>query len=129
MIYNESLTANYGVFNELGSGSTIQRYRPSPTIDDYNKGYINRYFVKKVNENIITEISYQSYAGVNKNLYKPVELRWKISGPKNNIYKNGVLDKAGVTEQNKFEIERVKKEDGVDLSSALPNLLEYWRGR
>jgi hypothetical protein len=57
-----------------------------------------------------------------------VQVRWKITGPKNNIYKGNVLDKAGVIDQNTFEIDRIRKEEGVDLSSVLANRLEYWRG-
>jgi hypothetical protein len=45
------------------------------------------------------------------------------------VYKNGILDKNGVEESNRFEIDRVKKEEGIDLSTTLTNLLEYWRGR
>jgi hypothetical protein len=127
MIYNETLSKSYGTFVELGTGSSLAKYRPSPTDSDYEKGYIDRYFAKKANENVIVEISYLD--NVNINLYKKVVMRWRISGPKNNTFKNGILDKAGITEQNRFEIERVKKEEGVDLSLALPNLLEYWRGR
>jgi hypothetical protein len=61
-------------------------------------------------------------------LYKTVQVKWKITGPKNNIYKGNILDKAGVTEQNRFEIDRIKKEEGIDLSGVLNNPLEYWRG-
>jgi hypothetical protein len=57
-----------------------------------------------------------------------VQVRWKITGPRNNIYKGNILDKAGVIDQNTFEIDRIKKEEGVDLSSVLANKLEYWRG-
>lgn len=126
MIYNETLSKNYGTFAELGTSSSLTKYRPIPTTDDYDKGYIDRYFVKKANENVIIEVSFLT--NVNTNLYTRVSMQWKISGPKNNIFKNGILDKAGVMEQNKFEIERVKKEEGIDLSIVLSNLLEYWRG-
>jgi hypothetical protein len=129
MIYNNTLPSEYGTFSEIGDGSVISKSRPMPTTDDYTNGYITRYFLKKANENVILEISVLSYQNVNQNLYKPVQLKWKISGPKNNIYKGNILDKAGVMEQNRFEIDRVTKEEGVDLSGTLANLLEYWRGR
>lgn len=128
MIYKETLPAAYGIFPELGTPSSISKSKPTPSSDDYDKGYIDRYFLKKTNENIIFEVSYIT-TNVNTNLYKKVQLKWKISGPRNNIYKNNILDKNGVEESNRFEIDRVRKEEGVDLSGTLTNLLEYWRGR
>lgn len=129
MIYNDKLPAQYGTFTEISSISDISKSKPFPTEVDFENGYIQRYFLKKINENIIFETSYLSAMNSKNNLYKLVNLRWKISGPKNNVYKANILDKAGVTEQNRSEIERVKKETGVDLSGTLTNLLEYWRGR
>lgn len=129
MIYNETLPAQYGTFTEIGNSSNILKSRPTPTPQDYSEGYVKRYFVKKINENSIFEISYLNSSNINTNLYKSVEVKWKISGPKNNIYKNNILDKYGVEESNRFEIDRIKKEENIDLSSTLTNLLEYWRGR
>jgi len=129
MIYNDKLTNSYGVFTEIRGGSSISKYKKLPSDQDYKDGYVERYFVKKINENIIIEIDRTGTSTINLYLYKLATLKWKISGPKNNIYKNNILEKDGVEEFNKFEIERVKKEEGVDLSSTLPNLLEYWRGR
>lgn len=127
MIYKETLSTAYGIFPELGAPSSISKSKPTPTSSDYAQGYIDRYFLKKINEDLVFEVSYIT-TNVNANLYKKVQLKWKIAGPKSNIYKNSILDKNGVEESNRFEIDRVKKEEGVDLSNALPNLLEYWRG-
>ena len=128
MIYNQTLPSQYGTFPEIGEITNILITKPKPSPEDYNKGYITRVFVKKINENVINEISYVDKSSINLNLYKTVQVKWKITGPKNNIYKGNILDKAGVTEQNRFEIDRIKKEEGVDLSSVLANKLEYWRG-
>jgi hypothetical protein len=128
MIYNQALPSQYGSFPDIGGITDILITKPKPLPEDYTKGYITRVFVKKINENIINEISYANKSAINVNLYKTVQVKWKITGPKNNIYKANILDKAGVTEQNKFEIDRVRKEEGVDLSGVLNNPLEYWRG-
>ena len=128
MIYNQTLPSQYGTFPEIGEITNILITKPKTSPEDYNKGYITRVFVKKINENVINEISYVDKSSINLNLYKTVQVKWKITGPKNNIYKGNILDKAGVTEQNTFEIDRIKKEEGVDLSSVLANKLEYWRG-
>jgi hypothetical protein len=129
MIYNETLSSQYGIFADIGSATNIVISKPTPSDEDYTNGYINRVFVKKVNENVIHEVPYLYKVSVNQYLYKTVQVKWKITGPKDNVYKGKILDKAGVTEQNKFEINRVKKEEGVDLSGVLNNPLEYWRGR
>ncbi len=128
MIYNQTLPSQYGTFPEIGEITNILITKPKPSPEDYNKGYITRVFVKKINENVINEISYVDKSSINLNLYKTVQVKWKITGPKNNIYKGNILDKAGVTEQNRFEIDRIKKEEGIDLSGVLNNPLEYWRG-
>ena len=128
MIYNETLSSQYGSFVDIGNATNIVISKPTPSNEDYNSGYITRTFVKKVNENIIHEVPYLLKGSVNKYLYKPVDVKWKITGPKNNIYKGNILDKAGVTEPNRFEIDRIKKEEGIDLSGVLNNPLEYWRG-
>jgi hypothetical protein len=125
MIYNENLSAAYGEFREISNASAFVKYRPIPTQEDYSRGYLVRFFAKKVNENNIIEIDAGS---TNRLLYKVVQVQWKITGPKNNIYKDGILDKAGVIDQNKFEIDRLKKEQDIDLREVLKNPLEYWRG-
>jgi len=129
MIYNNTLPTQYGTFTEIGNSSNILKSKPVPTSEDYATGYIKRFFAKKINENFIFEVSYLTTSNINTNLYKTVEVKWKISGPKNNVYKGSILDKNGVEESNKFEIDRVRKEEGIDLSDTLANLLEFWRGR
>lgn len=128
MIYNENLKNAYGSFGEIGGITNISKYRPTPNGEDYRTGYISRFFAKKANENVILEIDYNTISSVNTSLYKVVKVDWKISGPKNNVIKNGVIDKTGVMDQNKFEIDRVYKEEDIDLSGVLSNLLEYWKG-
>lgn len=129
MIYNDSLAKSYGSFEGISSNSNLIVSKQIPTDSDYKEGYFERYFAKKVNDNKTYEVDYLNSKNVSSDLYKVVSVKWKISGPKNNIIVNGILDKAGIIEQNTAEIDRVKKEEGVDLSSTLPNLVEYWRGR
>ena len=128
MTYNETLTVNYGATPESFIGIPPKKYVPVIKSDDYRLGFIKRTFAKKVNEDLIIEIKYSDASGINSALYKIVVINWKVSGPKNDIVKNGILDKAGVIEQNKFEIDRANTEDDVDLSAVLSNLLEFWRG-
>ena len=129
MIYNDTLAKSYGVFQEVAEYASVIPSKRNPSQAEYNSGYMNRTFVKKINENLIVEVTNRGDQNINPSLYKVVEVSWKITGPRNNIYKNSILDKAGVMEQNKFEIDRIKSEEGVDLSATLVNLLEYWVGK
>lgn len=128
MIYNDTLVKSYGATPETLAGIAPKTYFPLIGTDDYKLGYIKRTFAKKVNEDRTIEIKYSDSNNINSALYKIVTINWKVSGPKNDVIKNGILDKAGVVEQNRFEIERIYKEQGVDLSKQLPNPLEFWRG-
>jgi hypothetical protein len=128
MRYNDAIAFEYGTSDVTGGYAPVP-YKPLPSPKDYDNGYINRTFAKKINENIIMEMDYASTNDINQDLYAIVVMSWKISGPRENIYDGNTIVQNGVATQNKFEIERVKKENGIDLSKALPNLLEYWRGR
>lgn len=60
---------------------------PIPNSDDYNRGYINRYFLQKKNNplNSIIEVSEQEYRSVSTNgtidptLWNKVTVKWKIT--------------------------------------------------
>lgn len=130
MIFKNDMYKEYGTFSEISSGAVPVPYKPSPSKDDYSRGYIDRNFVKKVNENSVIEVQFAQIGSINSSLYKLVTIRWYITGPKETIVnKDGVVEKLGVAAQNRYEIETAKTETGVDLSAKLSNLLEYWRGR
>ena len=126
MKYNEQIASEYGAF--VG-GVTVPPapYKPMPMENDYKKGTIKRFFVKRINSNRIFEISSEQANNTSTDLYIIVPVTWTISGVKENRVVNGILE-YGVANLNKFEIERIKKENLVDLSSVLVNPLEYWRG-
>jgi hypothetical protein len=113
---------------EISIGEFPLNYKPQPSAGDYDGGYIIRHFVKKINEDKIIEVNNENGNRVNKNIYKLVSLSWRISGPKSTVMKGNIQDNVGVVEQNKFEIDRVRKETSVDLSKVLSNLTEFWRG-
>ena len=128
MIYNDSLVKSYGPSTVPLGGTAPRPYTPTVSANDYRVGLIKRTFAKKINEDKIIEIKYSDSSGVNSALYKVITINWKVSGPRTNVMKNGILDKAGVVDQNRFEIDRVKTEESVDLSRTLANLVEFWRG-
>ena len=103
-------------------------YKPVPTSKDYSKGYINRYFVQKINDLKITETNKNNYNDIYNNYFSKLVIQWIISGPKNNVYKNKILDRKGVQEQNiqtLFEYEKSMK----GIKNYLNNPLEFWGGK
>ena len=103
-------------------------YKPVPTSKDYSKGYINRYFVQKINDLKITETNKNNYNDIYNNYFSKLVIQWIISGPKNNVYKNKILDRKGVQEQNiQTLVEYEKSMKGI--KNYLNNPLEFWGGK
>ena len=127
MIYKDNITTEYGE-KTLFLGSSPIAYQPIPTAEDYKIGNFKRWFSKRVNQDIVTEIDPRKKSEIDKGLYATVSLTWKISGPMNPIIVNGIKEISGVEQDNKTEIERVRREDGIDLRRTLKNPLELWRG-
>lgn len=75
--------------NEINRYSPPILYSPNPTMDDYKRGMIQRFFVQKRNSplNTILEIDYNQFnsintennPGINGVIYNKVLLEWKIS--------------------------------------------------
>ncbi len=103
-------------------------YKPIPTSKDYTKGYINRYFVQKINDLKITETNKNNYNNIYSNCFTKLVIQWIITGPKNNIYKNKILDRKGVQEQN-IEILNNNEKIMVGFKTYLNNPLEFWGGK
>jgi hypothetical protein len=103
-------------------------YKPLPTSKDYSKGYINRYFVQKINDLTITEVNKNKYNDIYTNYFNKLVIQWIISGPKNNVYKNKILDRKGVQEQN-IEILNISENKMIGIKNYLNNPLEFWGGK
>ena len=66
-------------------------YYPQPIESDYKRGYIIRYFTKKINERgFIIEISENEYSSIvngtvdyDISIYQTTKILWKITGPLN----------------------------------------------
>ena len=114
---------------EILSDITFPSYsKPNITKDNYSKGYIYRYLVQKINESTITEVNKDKYNDINSQYYNKIVIKWIISGPKNNQYKNKILDRKGVQEQNiQTLVKYEKKMKGLKVY--LNNPLEFWGGK
>jgi hypothetical protein len=101
--------------------------KPSPNANDYLNGYINRYFVKKINDNTIYEVDSVGYADVSNTLYTKSSLSWKITGrPKNSNDGKTVTD-IGVISYNSYSISVLEKTI-PGIRNILRNTVEFWRG-
>ena len=101
---------------------------PIPSVNDYELGFIRRYFTQKSNDNNghIFEISYDTYRNFIKNpLFNCIDIKWRIRGPINTIYKtDGGVDDVGVINSNKATLATASKEL-KNIGLYLPNILQF----
>lgn len=101
---------------------------PTPIEEDYQLGYIRRFFIKKVNDvnGHIYEISPDVYGEYLENPFWVAEsVKWRIAGPIEPIYKdNGEIEDKGVRSSNKAAIGRAAAKL-KNIALYLPNLLQF----
>lgn len=113
-----------------------KEFTPEPTDQDYLDGFITRYFaVQKRKPRKIIEISKRQFEthdklfkGLSNELYDVFTIDWKITGPKNDIIKNGIPVRNGVEDSNRRRVE-LEEEDWSGLSEVLNDPLEFWEER
>jgi hypothetical protein len=84
-------------------------YYPQPIDSDYQKGYITRYFAKKINQSgYVVEISPSEYVAFTNgevmydiSFYQVVSILWKITGPLNTQRISQYDIRAGIIDTNK----------------------------
>jgi hypothetical protein len=63
--------------------NSIKTFIPTPTEDDYRRGYIERYFIQKANDenSYIYEVNKKFYSDIKSNpFYINTTVKWKIVG-------------------------------------------------
>ena len=103
---------------------------PSPNENDYQLGFIRRYFCQKSNDSnsYIFEIDEQEYSKLEVSpFWKVVDIKWRISGPLERLYNDdGTISDIGVRESNKAAINlaalKIK-----NISLYLPNILQFYK--
>lgn len=102
-------------------------YIPSPKIDDYEVGFIDRFFVSKINDNTIIETSGKDFNLANSNFFNKAIINWQIRGLEKNNYNGKILVEYGVGEYNKLQVIKVlKKIPGIQ--NYLKNYFQFWLG-
>jgi hypothetical protein len=103
---------------------------PSPTLADYQNGFINRYFTQKANDKngFVYELSSDVYADMIKNPHWiTITMRWRIEGPKNPVYNDvGKMIDKGVIDSNNASI-KIASEKLKNIGLYLPNVLQFYK--
>ena len=101
---------------------------PKPTDDDYETGYIDRYYIRKTNDSngSIFEVNKEVHDEYKtKPFWKVATIRWRIAGPINPTYKdNGEVDDVGVQASNRASLSLAFK-NMRNIALYLPNLLQF----
>ena len=113
----------------LGSYSfvTPSTYTPTITVDDYDNGYIDRFFISRINYFDIIETNYKDYNTTNINYFKKIKIDWKITGPEFNIYIDKTLQTTGVVNYNNLTIRNIQSYM-PNINIILNNPKKFWRG-
>lgn len=104
--------------------TTPAPYIPQIKQTDLDYGYINRYFVGKINDSIAIETNASDFKMADSRLYKKIFVHWKITGPQFNIYDGKMLKTTGVVNYNNFRIQDIQLTfPAINLSPT-----QFWRG-
>lgn len=114
---------NYSEFNLF----TPSYYAAIPTSNDYEFGYVLRYFVSKKNQPIVIETNSNNFNRVNTDFYNKAYCMWKITGAKNDKYDGKIKVTDGVEEHNRGQVILLKTVI-PNIEKYLTNLLQFWRG-
>lgn len=102
-------------------------YIPTLTQKEYDEGYIDRYFLGKINYFDVIETNLKDYNISNSSYFIKLKIKWKITGPEFNVYEGRVLQTAGVVNYNKLQIQEAGRKI-KNIEVVLNNPKQFWRG-
>lgn len=102
-------------------------YIPTITQEDYDRGYIDRFFVARINYFDVIETNYKEYNRANTSYFIKIKISWKITGPEFNTYIGKTLQETGVVNYNTFRISDAQSYI-PNISVVLNNPKQFWRG-
>ena len=108
---------------------SFQTHNIKITQKNIDDGFIDRFILKKINENRFYEIDKKTYESYNKKkidpaLYIGVKIKWTIAGPLQTIRK-GAVTVLGIRDKNIAETEQAEKQL-PGLSIFLNDPLQYY---
>lgn len=103
---------------------------PVPTENDYELGYIRRYFAQKANDiyGHIYEVDNEVYSELeNSPFWKVADMKWRIRGPLSTVYSDdGSISDMSISSSNIASIRLISgKLNNIGLY--LPNLLQFYK--
>jgi hypothetical protein len=102
-----------------------------PTEQEYQEGQFIRYFMKRSNGSIINEINKEIFDDIeqgvkyNKALYVTIQMKWKISGPLEDVINDNILIR-GVKTTN-YELIRQTNLIFMGINQYLTNYTEFYK--
>jgi hypothetical protein len=111
--YNR-LNKNLDLFNI----PEIISYIPTPQSNDYERGFIKRYFIQKSNDenSYVYEVSADTYSDFNANpFYKAQYLKWRLSGTSEEV------------SQSNYKAVKLASHKIKGLLLYLPNYLQFYK--
>lgn len=110
-----ALAAKTGLLANRQQGKPVSYY-PTVLQSDYNKGYVMRCFTKKINENLIIEISEDEHdqivngtANYDIKPYQTTKIMWKLTGPLRSQRRSQYNIIPGIIETNQRLTEQANK--------------------
>lgn len=104
-----------------------------PTEDNYTKGYYTRYVVqlKASVQPYIVEINESNYNTISNNItiqnaYNVVQMLWKLTGPKFDVYDNNIRRESGVEDTNLRSLQ-VASKTIPGITNVFTNPLQFAR--
>lgn len=129
-------TKNF-LYDTIKTVDVIKSKTPPPAVisvteKDFKRGYMERYFASKINDENILELTKEQYGkvgqedGLDKYLWKKFKLRWKVSGPlyDNIDVKTRITKESGIIDTNLRTI-ALKAEEYPDIVDILVDLEEF----
>jgi hypothetical protein len=130
MIFNQRTSIEYTLQKNPFFAYTFvpKPYKPSPTEEQYNRGYIERFIMIKNSNKTGHEINPVDATNLDNRIYTVYRFLWRISGEADFVKKNNIIIDYGVKNQNQKTLENIKKTENIDLSRIIKNPLDLWRG-
>lgn len=113
-----------------GKINEINTHIPTPSKNDYDLGYVRRYFIQLVNDknSPIYEVNQRVYnKHESKSFYTRATLKWRIAGNLEETHDiEGNLINKSVKESNRIAI-KLASQKIPNLKLYLPNLLQFYK--
>ena len=120
--YNKisDIEINYKSFNT---------YNVAITKENINTGYVDRFIIKRANDNVFYEVNSDTYdmytnENIDPVLYLAVKFKWYITGNTNDVIRGNILI-PGVLSNNYKELQTAEK-TVPNITSYLKDLLQYY---